>query len=90
MKIKLDRTKRYSRINNIILEDGKEIIKLKQEFPVNIEKFDINNFMYHEYYISNNPDKIEWLVKENKYILKPTLVLEPVKRGRGRPKKNVY
>lgn len=81
MKIKFERNKKYSREGDYILEDGVKIIKLLQHFPVDIAEMDVNSKLYHEFYVSKNPELIEWLVKHKKYVVEETII-EPKKRGR--------
>lgn len=58
--MKLDRRKKYSRIDSILYEDGVSILKLLQEFPINIPEFQESDFKYHEKYIAANPNFIMW------------------------------
>lgn len=60
----LDKQQRYSRINSILQENGIDILKFKQEFPVNIEWMTWDNMLYHERYISANPQLVEWLITD--------------------------
>lgn len=62
--MKLNPHKKYSRINSTLIENGVEILKFLQEFPVNIEEFNQSNIAYHEKYISSNPGLVEWLIEE--------------------------
>lgn len=62
--MKLNPHKKYSRINSTLIENGVEILRFLQEFPVNIEEFSQSNITYHEKYISSNPGLVEWLIEE--------------------------
>lgn len=62
--MKLNPNATYSRANSVLLENGVEILKFTQEFPVNIEKLGAKAIEYHEKYITANPTLVEWLIEE--------------------------
>lgn len=62
--MKLIQDRKYSRVNSVLLENGVEILRFLETFPVNIEQFSEDNIKYHEKYITANPDLVEWLIEE--------------------------
>lgn len=62
--MKLNPNATYSRIGSVLLENGVEILKFVQEFPVNIDKLGDLAVEYHNKYISANPTLVEWLIEE--------------------------
>lgn len=66
--MKLHRDRQYSRKNSFLIENGVEIVKFLQGFPVDIEKFNEGDIKYHEKYITDNPDLVEWLIEEDEML----------------------
>ena len=66
--MKLHRDRQYSRKDSYLIENGVEIVKFLQDFPVDIEKFNENNIKYHEKYITDNPDLAEWLIEDEEML----------------------
>ncbi len=88
MKFKLRKNKKYKRINSILYEDFDKILKFTQSFPVDIPEMDKYSIKYHERYIGDNLDKIEWILDEDKAKEIFFVEDEVFKTGkRGRPKK---
>lgn len=66
--MKLNSNATYSRANSVLLENGVEILKFTQEFPVNIEKLGAKAIEYHEKYITANPALVEWTIEEDEQL----------------------